>query len=157
MQLQRYCLDVTYKKGRELILAYLVGSKGEIIEDDAEVLCLQSPFEMEVAQIRTVRCPYITTAKLQDIRRASAEDNTWKELQSVIHQGWPERKEQLNPLVLPYYQHRDRLVVEDGIVYHGNRCVIPPALRAYTLKRIHDSHMGIGGCIRRARVFFGQG
>ena len=106
--------------------------------DNPEVLCIQFSFEMEVAQIRAVDCPYITTAKLLDIRRASAENNTFRELQSVIHRGWPERK-QLNPLLLPYYQHRYQLVVEDGIVCCGNRCVISPALRAYTLKRIYDS------------------
>ena len=45
----------------------------------------------------------------------------------------------------------DELVVDHGIVFRSNRCVIPHSLRHEVLQKVHESHMGAEGCIRRAR------
>ena len=42
-------------------------------------------------------------------------------------------------------------MVEGRVIYRGDRCVIPPSMRAFTLALKHMSHMGIGGCARRAK------
>ncbi|XP_062595327.1 uncharacterized protein K02A2.6-like [Saccostrea cucullata] len=51
----------------------------------------------------------------------------------------------------PYFHVRDELSVQDGIVYRGTRCVIPKALRAEVMGKLHQSHIGAEGCLRRAR------
>ena len=42
-------------------------------------------------------------------------------------------------------------MVQDGLIFKSNRVVIPKELRADMLKKIHTSHLGIDGCLRRAR------
>ncbi|XP_064597856.1 uncharacterized protein K02A2.6-like [Liolophura sinensis] len=55
------------------------------------------------------------------------------------------------PAVVPYFNLRDELTNEDGLILKGQQIVIPQSLRADMLHRIHSSHVGIEGCCRRAR------
>ena len=52
---------------------------------------------------------------------------------------------------MPYFDVHDQLSVEDAIVFKGDRYLIPVSLRPEVLARIHRSHIGIEGCLRRAR------
>ena len=46
---------------------------------------------------------------------------------------------------------REELVVQDGLIFKGERVVVPRAIRMALIERVHDSHIGIQGCLRRAR------
>ena len=74
-----------------------------------------------------------------------------KLLKSIIINGWPDDKLQLPPEVLPYFSIRDELSVQDGIIFRGERAVIPAELRNILKEKIHSSHLGIEGCLRRTR------
>ena len=41
--------------------------------------------------------------------------------------------------------------MRDEILFRGNRVIVPAAMRAEMLKKIHASYIGIEGCLRRAR------
>ena len=107
--------------------------------------------EKEIEQIRMVDFLPIRSASLEDIRRGSLKDSSIQALQRVIKSGWPETKNDLPAEVAPYFDVRDQLSVEDGIVFKGDRCLIPLSLRPEVLARIHRSHIGLEGCLRRAR------
>ena len=49
-----------------------------------------------------------------------------------------------------YYSYRDALSVYDGLIFSGERLVIPHTLRYQTIKQLHSSHLGVNGCLRRA-------
>ena len=51
----------------------------------------------------------------------------------------------------PYYSYRDELAVQDGLIFKGERVIIPLSLRKEMKEKIHSSHLGIEGCLRRAR------
>ena len=72
-------------------------------------------------------------------------------LQKVIRSGWPETKNNLPHDITPYFNVRDELSAQEGIVFKGDRCVIPKSLRPEVLSRIHRSHIGVEGCLRRLR------
>lgn len=78
-------------------------------------------------------------------------DDSLQALKTVILNGWPETKQDVTSDVLPYFHVRDELVAQNGIIFRGARCVIPKALRSAILSCIHSSHLGIKGCLRRAR------
>ena len=42
-------------------------------------------------------------------------------------------------------------MIQDGIVYRGDRIVFPKALRQDMKNRVHAGHLGINSCLRRAR------
>ena len=43
------------------------------------------------------------------------------------------------------------MLAEDGLIFKGDRLVIPRMLRAGMIKQIHQGHIGVEGCLRRAR------
>ena len=46
---------------------------------------------------------------------------------------------------------RDELAVSDGLVFRGERVVIPKGMRKLTKQRLHRSHLGVESVLRRAR------
>ena len=71
---------------------------------------------------------------------------------SVIQTGWPKSKSALPVEVQEYFSIRDELIVDEGIIFKGSRVVIPTSLRKEIIDRIHYAHLGIVGCLRRARL-----
>jgi len=53
--------------------------------------------------------------------------------------------------VSPYFNMRDEMSVQDGLIFKGERVVVPKAARGELLRRIHNSHLGVYGCLKRAR------
>lgn len=81
-------------------------------------------------------------------KQISEETTKDKELQTVmehIHGGWPKGS-------CPRYYHiRSELSVANGLLLRHNRIVIPHSLRPDILQKIHEGHLGIEKCKRRAR------
>ena len=53
--------------------------------------------------------------------------------------------------LLPYFNYRDELTIHDGIVYRGDRVVIPTSLRREVKEKVHIGHLCINSCQRSAR------
>ena len=69
----------------------------------------------------------------------------------TILKGWAEDRSKISPQLTPYYSMRDELSIYDGLVFKGERLVVPQGLRAEIKKDIHASHAGVEGCLKRAR------
>ena len=144
MRLQRYQVSIVYKPGREMHLADTLSRafppnlEGEKPEEEFE-------------QINMVKYLPITNDRLSQIREGTLQDETMHLLLEVILKGWPEDKTSLPSQVHPYFHHRDELSAQDGLIFRGERVVIPGSLRKTIKERIHSSHLGIEGCLRRAR------
>jgi hypothetical protein len=65
--------------------------------------------------------------------------------------GCPEDKNLLPNDVMPYYQYRAELSVVDGLVFKGERLIIPSSMWKEIKEKIHQGHMGIEKCKVRAR------
>ena len=62
--------------------------------------------------------------------------------------GWPDTP---SGIACEYHNFRDELSMYDGVIYKGDRAVIPPSLRGEILRKLHSAHQGIQASIRRAR------
>ena len=93
----------------------------------------------------------VTDRRLEELREATTADDTMHELISVIRDGWPDRKDDLPELVKPFFDVRDTLTEQDGIILKGERLVIPPSMRADVKQRLHAAHLGHESMLRRAR------
>ena len=61
------------------------------------------------------------------------------------------RQEKVPPAVQPYCVERSKLIESQGLVFRGEQLVEPSSLRKDMLNQLHSSHIGIGGCVCRAR------
>ena len=66
-------------------------------------------------------------------------------------QGWPEHRFNFEALVKPYFDFQEELSYIDGIVFKGERVVIPQNLIKQVMDIIHESHLGIVKCKQLAR------
>ena len=84
------------------------------------------------------------------------ETNKDEELQSLKHYistGWPAKRSQIPVFLHPYWNFRDELTVESGILMKNSKVLIPETLKQKYLKQIHQGHQGIEACRSRAREF----
>lgn len=109
------------------------------------------PPQTEYAQLDQTQHLNVTDFRLRQIAQHTDTDDTLQELKSVVMIGWPDFKEDTPLAVRDYWAFRDQLNVQNGVLYRGQCVIIPKALRAELLKRIHTSHIGGEACYRRAR------
>ena len=126
--------------------AYLKDDGGD--RDDDEILTFDDDGNVSQALGGSLA---VSEERLKQIKDATVRDQAMTELKNVILEGWPETKRQVSPLVKPFYGLRDELVIQDGLVFRGQRVIIPDGLRSLMLERIHSSHMGVNSSIRRAK------
>ncbi|XP_054283219.1 uncharacterized protein K02A2.6-like [Macrosteles quadrilineatus] len=93
----------------------------------------------------------VTPERLKQMKDLTAQDVTLRALTTVITAGWPRSKEEVSAQLREYWNFRDELVAHDGLVFRGNRLVVPITMRKEMLKRIHSSHPGLDASLRKAR------
>ena len=84
------------------------------------------------------------------------ENNKDKELQSLKHYistGWPAKRSQIPVSLHPYWNFRDELMIESGILMKNSKVLIPETLKQKYLMQIYQGHQGIEACRSRAREF----
>ena len=144
LRLQKYNLQVKYKKGKEMLLADTL-SRAYLPEVNA------TEFSREVEDIdHRVWLP-VTGDRWQQLKNAAADDPVQQKLRDVIRSGWPENRAQAPECVRPYFDVRDELTIQDELVFKGQQIVVPAVLRKELMEKTHATHIGIEGCIRRAR------
>ena len=96
----------------------------------------------------------ISTKRLKQIQEATTKDSTLQVLQQQIVSGWPQQKSSMPQETRPFMKCQDELSVQDGILFKGSRIILPRVLRREMLQKIHDGHLGVESCLRRAREVF---
>ena len=141
LQLQKYSLNVHYKKGSQMYLADTLSR--------AYISQVNTCTELEA--INHAMSLALNPDEIQRLQHASAQDTALQDLCRVIQHGWPATKAGLPIAARPYFDFRDELTVQDQLVFKGPVVVIPAALRSEMAAKCHATHIGIEGCIRRAR------
>ena len=147
LRLQQYDEEIGYRPGREMYLADTL-SRAYLSLSPTDTL--SSETEKEVESIHAVDYLAISEQQLSEIKQETAKDPTLQTLKNVILRGWPENSSSVPKEVSKYFNVRDELAIQDGIIFKGQRCVIPRTLRQKVKEKIHRAHIGIQGCLRRA-------
>ena len=94
----------------------------------------------------------VTSEKYGNLKKETADDKLMSGLKKCILNGWPDHKQVLLEELRPYWHFREELTCADGLIFKGNRIVVPVSMQHEILKKIHDGHLGIELCRRRARA-----
>ena len=65
--------------------------------------------------------------------------------------GWPDERKGCSDAVKPYWEHRGDITTVNGLILRGSQIVIPNTMRRSMLEKLHEGHLGIVKCKRRAR------
>ena len=144
LRLLLYDVTLVYRCGKQMELADTL-SRAYLPYTDP------SPLQSQVEAINMAQDLPVSAARLEDVRKHTEQDETLQEVTKIILSGWPEQKSDVPSTAASYFNVRDELSIQNGVVFCGERAVVPKSLRKDMLQRIHASHLGIEGCLRRAR------
>jgi hypothetical protein len=93
----------------------------------------------------------ISDARLTEFQKETASDTTLQQLKEYTLKGWPQQRD-IPQTVKPYYNIRDEIVYNNGLLLKGQRIIIPSSLRSTMKAIIHQGHTGIESCQNRTRI-----
>ena len=158
-------MNIVYKPGKELFIADTLSraflpNKPSTEELKSEVLSVKQEEYLikSIEEISMVEFLPITSERLVDLRRKTELDEGLQQLKHITKIGWPETKEEVPSEIRRYFDFKEELSIQDGILFKGNRVIVPVALRPHMITQVHSSHLGIGSCLNKARdVLFWPG
>ena len=148
LRLQRYNLDVKYQKGEKMVMS---DPLSRAYVDDSPS---QTEYCHELEQIVLADDLPISDARLNGFRKATASDASLQILITTVLEGWPSTEDGVPHEIKSYFSCRADITVQNGLLFKGERIIVPSQLRKEMMEKIHSSHLGIEGCLRRAREVF---
>ena len=111
LKIHQYRVQILYKPGPEIFIAdwlsrnnHVEGKNKPIKDMDICVDAIQSSVDM------------LECISIEEIQYASFQDNHLQQLKKFIIAGWPHTKDELHTNIRPYWPHRDKLTVIDGVI-----------------------------------------
>ena len=120
LRLQGYDLTVRYTRGKDLVLADTL-SRAFLQNAPAK----QEEFEI----INAVHLLPIRPERLDKLKAETKRDSSLQELMRTVLDGWPADKSILPLSLTPYFSFKDELTVQDGLIFKGDRVLVPQSLR----------------------------
>ena len=140
LQLQKYDMEIKYKPGSEMLLA------------DALSRC-PAGYSQEIKL--NLRVDYIafTSAWIEILRETTCEDPVLSTVYELVQHGWPKERRRLPNVAKYYWDFRDELSTDEGLLLKGPSLVIPAALRENYLQHLHEGHLSASKTVLNARQY----
>ncbi|XP_026752395.2 uncharacterized protein K02A2.6-like [Galleria mellonella] len=87
----------------------------------------------------------------KELRNQTTKDRTLNKIKQYLTSHWPEKKD-LNNEFHTYFEKRNEMSFEDGIVLWNGRLCIPNTLKQSILEMLHDGHNGTTAMQSLARL-----
>ena len=154
MRTQKFDYSVRYKKGAEMYIADTlsravpvgVGGKPEEKEE-----IFQTSVEKELESINMAAHVAVSPAKLEELQNATKTDEDLQQLMTIVQEGWPEERKQVPFPLQAYFPFREEISFQNGLLFKGERIIVPEQMRSYIAELLHQAHQGYQSCLRRAR------
>ena len=85
----------------------------------------------------------VSIAKHHQIAAEAQVDSTMQQLVLYVNHGGPQSRHDAHPATRPYFNFRDQITFQEGLLLNGLRIIIPVKLRAEMKKLLHTGHIGI--------------
>lgn len=133
LTLQRYPIHVTYKPGKELFLA-------DALSRFPSKACMP---EDEQFQVNVLQCISASARALQDLLQATNEDSTLGKLREYASTAWPLHKQDVPEPLRTYWEYRDEIHEQDGLVFRSNKVIVPQSKTSEMMSTLHSAHVGV--------------
>ncbi|XP_046571089.1 uncharacterized protein K02A2.6-like [Haliotis rubra] len=145
LQLQKYDLRIVHVAGKDIPVADTLSRKFLTTKDDGMSEEMEAQVHMVLANLP------VSDHKMSQLRDAINNDVQMQQLRTTILNGWPDSRSECPESIIEYWNHRDQLTVMDGLIFKGEKIIIPKGQRSELLQKIHSSHFGMEKCKERAR------
>jgi len=143
MVVQKYPINVKYRPGKELVIADAL-SRASAPEKDSDSI-------LEEFEINVLHTLPISEQRLNELKAETQKDSVLQDLKRTVENGWPIAKQDAPTTTSPFWNYHDEISIADGILFKGERVIVPKSMQPDMLKIIHSAHMGTEKCKRRAK------
>ena len=85
----------------------------------------------------------VSPTKLQGLWTATCQDRVLSSLMQAVYHRWPESCKCCNPDTIEFWNNRNEISLKDGLLFKGNRLIIPQTEWQKPLWVLHLGHYGI--------------
>ena len=114
----------------------------------------RSRAEQEAEEINVVSYLPLRDTTIKEIQKHTETDPDPQALTTIIKDGWSKSKDTVKPQLHGYYPFRGELTIQNGVIFKGERVVIPAAPRSTMISTLLSSHFGLQDSLRRTREAF---
>ena len=138
LQLQQYNVTIKYRPGKEMLLADALSRYPSQVSGEIKL---------------DMRVNYIAFSKawIAKLRETMREDPILGTVYQLTQQGWPHQRRQTPRMARAYWDFRDQLSTDKGLLLMGPRIVILSCLREEYLQRLHKGHLSATKVQQNAR------
>ena len=109
--------------------------------------------DKDILAVNFLQYSSIEEREKDEVLQETFKDKELQSLKQYISTGWPSKRSQIPVSLHPYWNFRDELTIESGILMKNSKVLIPETLKQKYLMQIHQGHQGIEACRSRAREF----
>ena len=142
LKLQPYTFNLVHVSGKNIGLADCLSRfpqepdlEDEVMDDDLMV-CIADTVSQNIHS---------------KLKAETDNDEELQELKKLILFGWQKNQRSTDHIGNLYGEYQGELSTYNGVIYRGDRVVIPRSMRPEMLNTLHTSHMGIVKTKQRAR------
>lgn len=144
LKLQGYSFRLMYKPGPEMTISDALSRLPNTSNRDE--ICLDTRVDgiyLDDLEAKPISLLNFAPNRLSQIREETTRDPALAHLKEVINLGWPNTIKECHPDIRQYYNYRECLAVEAGIITKGRQVIIPKPVQPEILRQLHISHQGI--------------
>ena len=141
LQLQRFDVTIRYRHGSEMQLA------------DALSRC---PARASPKIKLNMHVDYVAFSRswIEMIKEQLAEDPILATVYQLTQQGWPHERRHIPRTARRYFDFRDKLSTDNGLLLKGPCIIIPNSLKEEYLHRLHEGHLSVSKTRENAKEHF---
>ena len=142
LQLQQYDMIVTYRPGKEMLLAVALSH-------------LPSRTDTEIKldlRVNAISMSAFTRSHLMKIAAEMQRDPILSRVHRLTLDGWPQRHTNVPRITRNYWDFRYELSIDDDLLMKGERVVILTSCRDSIMEYLHKSHEGNNKAMSLART-----
>ena len=137
LKINQYRVQIIYKHGPDIFIADWLLRHNHAEGKDQLIKAME--VQADIIQTATDMPECLSMTELQ---QALSQDDHLQKLKNIKIAGWPDSKDKINAELKPFWSHRDKLAIIDGIILKGRHIIIPSNTKQ-VLDQLHTNHMGI--------------
>ena len=153
LKVQSFQFHVSWRKGTENVFADALSRNPVDIptpeEEFGESPALSCRTLRVCLQSQETQSPPVNL-RFKVLRDAAAVDEDYQQLVEFVRSGFPPSMRDVPASLRAYWNGREHLSLDSGIVMKGDRIVVPESLRETVLADLHAAHQGLARTKSRA-------
>lgn len=137
-----YSPTIQYKKGKSMYIA-----------DTLSRDCVNGE-EPESTEIEVLSMTPMSDDAISRFEISTTKDPELMELRKTVEIGWPDEREDVPQIVKKYWNFREEISFIDGLLFKGQKVIIPSEQKLLIMQKVHHGHFGIERTISLARDYF---